>query len=594
MNSILLPCFALLGWSILGVESSSFAQFSPASKGSHSDGLWQSGQLDPVLTGAPTDSPAVTGQITRREYRSIPGWALQELRSHPRFPNQPSAVDYPSQFESPSDTGNFFGVQMVGFVHPPTTGDYRFYLAADQVAELYLSTDDNPSNKRRIALEPWPNHAPRQWTGGNRPVGAYWESIFRPTTRYIEAEDFDFGGGQWLDTAAIGMNGPYSGLSYASLGTAADADIDWHESDPANFSPTFRSDTGVETWGTSDPELLSRGTFDVSIAWVVNWNDLGDWRNYTRDFGTAQSCYVFARMSSGGGPITAQLDEVIAGRGTVTQTTAKLGEFRGPPTGSWNLFTFVPLVDDYGQPAVVTLNGLRTLRFTLTAGNGDPDFLAFVPVASGPFPEILPSNQSPVLHLVAGQRYYIEALMKEAVGPDHLAVAWQTPTSPAPLNGDAPISGAFLEPFIDPNLQVTPPKPLSIGDLVFIDVNGDGIFNPDNETGIDGVEIRLYQDYDGGGWLGSEDGSPIATTTSSNGGHYRFDGLTTDTYLVEVARENMDPGGALAGMTSSDPSNYANSDVDNNDDGFHRFDLLGVVSLGRCQPRGWPRTHRRR
>ncbi len=44
--------------------------------------------------------------------------------------------------------------------------------------------------------------------------------------------------------------------------------------------------------------------------------------------------------------------------------------------------------------------------------------------------------------LVAGQKYYIEALMKEGGGGDNLAVAWKTTGTFA--NGDAPIPGTFL------------------------------------------------------------------------------------------------------------------------------------------------------
>lgn len=53
-----------------------------------------------------------------------------------------------------------------------------------------------------------------------------------------------------------------------------------------------------------------------------------------------------------------------------------------------------------------------------------------------------PSNISVPINLVAGDAYYFEALMKEGDGSDHLAVAWQVPGGPVPLDGSAPISGA--------------------------------------------------------------------------------------------------------------------------------------------------------
>ncbi|MBC7923443.1 MAG: T9SS type A sorting domain-containing protein, partial [Ferruginibacter sp.] len=57
-----------------------------------------------------------------------------------------------------------------------------------------------------------------------------------------------------------------------------------------------------------------------------------------------------------------------------------------------------------------------------------------------------PSQQSLAIPLVAGQRYYLEVLHKEAGIGAHLAVAWRTPSSPA---GAAPvvIPGSVLSPF---------------------------------------------------------------------------------------------------------------------------------------------------
>ena len=55
-----------------------------------------------------------------------------------------------------------------------------------------------------------------------------------------------------------------------------------------------------------------------------------------------------------------------------------------------------------------------------------------------------PSNVSVPINLIAGQPYYFEALMKQGTGGDHLAVAWQIPGGPAPVDGSDPISGAYL------------------------------------------------------------------------------------------------------------------------------------------------------
>jgi len=48
------------------------------------------------------------------------------------------------------------------------------------------------------------------------------------------------------------------------------------------------------------------------------------------------------------------------------------------------------------------------------------------------------------IHLEVHRLYYIEALMKEGVGDDGLAVAWQLPGDPPPKNLSAPIPGTYL------------------------------------------------------------------------------------------------------------------------------------------------------
>ena len=56
-----------------------------------------------------------------------------------------------------------------------------------------------------------------------------------------------------------------------------------------------------------------------------------------------------------------------------------------------------------------------------------------------------PGAVSKSIHLEAGKRYSVKALMKEDSGQDHLSVTWQMPGDPPPKPGDAPISGEYLE-----------------------------------------------------------------------------------------------------------------------------------------------------
>jgi hypothetical protein len=50
-----------------------------------------------------------------------------------------------------SNTSTVETVWLVGFVHPMKTATYTFTLDTNGAAALFLSTDDDPANKVRIA-----------------------------------------------------------------------------------------------------------------------------------------------------------------------------------------------------------------------------------------------------------------------------------------------------------------------------------------------------------------------------------------------------------------------------------------------------------
>jgi hypothetical protein len=59
-----------------------------------------------------------------------------------------------------------FGTRMKTIVTPTNTGNYVFYLAADDTAIMWLSTDANPANKHLIAVGLAPASYSTAWTGG--------------------------------------------------------------------------------------------------------------------------------------------------------------------------------------------------------------------------------------------------------------------------------------------------------------------------------------------------------------------------------------------------------------------------------------------
>ncbi len=120
-------------------------------------------------------------------------------------------------------------------------------------------------------------------------------------------------------------------------------------------------------------------------------------------------------------------------------------------------------------------------------------------------------------------------------------------------------------------------KALSLGNLVFKDVNRNGIFDA-GDIGINGVLLNLYHD-NGDGTLTGADGPPIATTTTNTitgqAGSYLFTNLCAGEYIVEIPLSNFNIGGPLydIGLSTalvSSPTGGApdpDNDIDNDDNG---------------------------
>lgn len=124
-----------------------------------------------------------------------------------------------------------------------------------------------------------------------------------------------------------------------------------------------------------------------------------------------------------------------------------------------------------------------------------------------------------------------------------------------------------------PNPTLTPFGGLTIGNLVYKDVNKDGDYDAGTDLPVNGVDLRLYLD-NGDNVLTAADGAHIATATTMGGGLYSFN-VCPGNYIVEVIPSNFNSGNALydntlmAALISSPltPAPDPDNDVDNDDNG---------------------------
>jgi CotH kinase protein/Lamin Tail Domain/PA14 domain/Putative Ig domain len=90
--------------------------------------------------------------LLREVYQGIGGTSVSDLTSAAIFPDSPTSTGYVTDFfEAPTDVLEEYGQRLRGFVVPPVSGDYTFWIASDDGSELWLSTDDSPARKRMIS-----------------------------------------------------------------------------------------------------------------------------------------------------------------------------------------------------------------------------------------------------------------------------------------------------------------------------------------------------------------------------------------------------------------------------------------------------------
>jgi hypothetical protein len=138
--------------------------------------------------------------------------------------------------------------------------------------------------------------------------------------------------------------------------------------------------------------------------------------------------------------------------------------------------------------------------------------------------------------------------------------------------GGLPASFSWLAAGV--TLQSAPPA-CSLGDLVWKDANRNGLQDDGPASGINGVQLRLY-DVQGRQLIGST--TTANDPASATPGWYRFTVPCGTKVMVKVSLGNFMSGGALAGLLPTVPNAGADDAVDS--DGIPVFSPFVTVPSG--------------
>lgn len=206
--------------------------------------------------------------------------------------------------------------------------------------------------------------------GGNTSTNAFsfntW--LTEPYNIYIEAGDYNYSGGQWINNFTTAEPNEDYG-QFDLLGTQG---IDYYVYNLAytnNIAPYRANDLPyVEPATDVDHDNFAADSFEPHD---LGFNETGQWEDYTRELSNNVTYAVYARMAAFSANPVMGLESVATPEvSTTNQPDATLGQFNPPQTGGTQNYTFVPLTDFFSNPVLINSGGTNTFRITCIGGDG--------------------------------------------------------------------------------------------------------------------------------------------------------------------------------------------------------------------------------
>lgn len=409
------------------------------------------------------------GSILREYWEDIPGNQVSLIP----LDTPPAGTDQLTSFEGPVNSGRNYGARIRGYICAPATGNFIFWIASNDESELWLSSDDDPANKTKIAFTRYATDRDQWDKYPSQRSAEIW--LERGRRYYVEALHKQGGGTDhiavgwqypngWQERPMAGYSlSPFSGelvsaVKITSLTEGqefvAPANIrisgtlsgrpGWSRVDIFAGSKKIVQTSGNETFDFTW-ERIGPGTYPLK---VVVTNDIG------QVFESEVVNVVVTTQCAATGTITREQWSNVAGsrvsdiphEETPTSITA-LTNFETTALGRnygarIRGFICPPETGDY--IFWIASNDYSELWVSTDDSPSDKQRVAYVTGATDfrQWNKFRSQRSSPI-RLTQGKKYYIEALHKQGVGTDHLSVGWQLPGGTM----ERPIGPGRISPF---------------------------------------------------------------------------------------------------------------------------------------------------
>lgn len=373
-----------------------------------------------ALTIAAEVNAGEPGKMTREVWSNLPGPQLSTFTAGPRYKQPADAVSTFTGSVAPSDAVADFAARIRATITVPVTGDYTFWIASDDDSELRLSTDGSKFHAVKIAsLTGYVK--PQAWDVKPSQKSA---AIQLVAGRKYLIEALHKNGGR-LNHLAIAWQAPDGPRELIPASALESFTVDPNDADSDDLPDDWESAHGLDLTandsaadpdhdGYSNLEELEfntdptvRGGVPGSLL-LETWTNIGGGRVddltwHARYSGPPdKSEFVFAAET----PVNRTLDSGERMRGYLT----------APETGDYTFYLagddscqlwLSPSGSQFAKQKIASLDGWATVRQWTKS----------------------PSQESVVIPLVAGRKYYLEALGKQDSRDEHLEIGWKTPGS---------------------------------------------------------------------------------------------------------------------------------------------------------------------
>jgi len=213
-----------------------------------------------------TTAEQIPDKILREVWSNVWGERVDDLRSNPRFPDNPDFTELADWLSAPRDSGDNYGQRFSGYLKPPVTGEYTFWISSDDNGEFWLSIDDDPSTRILTASVPgWTD--PYEWDKYPKQQSEQIR-LLAGEKYYMEALMKEGRGGDNLAVAWLPPGGTREIISAEYVELFPGSLLSANMPNPANGQTDVDQELNLE-WNASDNVLRHRVFFGHDFTEVM-------------------------------------------------------------------------------------------------------------------------------------------------------------------------------------------------------------------------------------------------------------------------------------------------------------------------------------